>query len=81
MNEEDGSDVFIYSYWRTLRKCKTTVASVLLIREGNRVTDSGYQYRNVSECSHFHRHVIQVFKDFVAEGCGLYEFIAEAVGE
>ena len=36
-----------------------------------------YQYRNVSECSLFYRYVIQVFKDFVAEGCGVYDFIAE----
>ena len=54
-----------------LRRC-------LAIRESNRVPDSVYyQYRNVTEFSLFHRYVIQDFKDFVTEGCGLYDLIAE----
>ena len=32
----------------------------------------------VSECSFFHRYIIQVFKDFVIEDRGVNNFISEA---
>ena len=53
-------------------------SEVSCYRDGNRVPGSVYyQYRNIPECSLFHRYIIQVFKDIVAEGCGVYDFIAE----
>ena len=62
-----------------MSKVKNDFRKRIAIWEGNRVPYTvSYQYRNVSEWSLFHRYVVQVFKDFVTEGCGLYEFIAES---
>jgi hypothetical protein len=70
MNADDVEDAFLFSYWRTRRK-------VLKILRNQVPGSVYYQYRNVSECSLFHRYVIQVFKDFVTECCAMNNFIAE----
>ena len=68
-------------YIQLLKKApemKNDLRSCLPILEANRFPSSiDYQYRNVSECSLFERYLLQVFKDLIAEGYGVNNFIAE----